>query len=106
MGAFLGGKGGFDQVFAVFVVLEGIFVAGITVLLVFMALIPAVAGLAGLGFVIFWIWMFSNALTRVHEFRSAWKAFGIVVVSWIVMNYLGALVMDLVAGMVGGSSNV
>ena len=43
-GGFLGGLGGFDQIFAIFVLLEGDLCCGITVLLVFMALMPGGGG--------------------------------------------------------------
>ena len=106
MGALMGGTGQFDQVFATFVVLEAIFVLGVAAFSVLMILLPTLAALAGLGFGVYWIWMFSNALAEVHRFPSAWKALGIVVVAWIIMNYLGVVLMGLVSGVVGGPSNV
>lgn len=106
MGEMMGGSGQFDHVFATFVVLEAIFVIGIAGFSVLMVLVPTIAAMAGLGFGIYWLWMFSNALAEVHRFPSAWKALGIVVVAWIIMNYLGVLLMGLITGLVGGPSNV
>lgn len=106
MGEMFGGSGSFSHVLVNFVVLETIFVIGIAGLLVLMALMPAVAGLAGLGFIFYWLWMFTNALAEVHKFPSAWKAFGIVLAAWVVVNYAGVLLMGLVSGLAGGPSNV
>ena len=106
MGDMFGGAGTFNHVLVNFVVLEAMFVIGIAGLLVLMALMPAAAGLAGLGFIFFWLWMFANALAEVHKFPSAWKAFGIVVAAWVIVNYAGVLLMGLVSGVVGGPSNV
>lgn len=106
MGEMFGGTGTFNCVLINFVVLEAVFVIGIAGLLVLMALMPAAAGLAGLGFVFYWLWMFANALAEVHKFPSAWKAFGIVVAAWVIVNYAGVLLMGLVSGVAGGPSNV
>lgn len=105
-GAFLGGAGQFDHILLGFVVLEAVFVIGIVGLLVLTAVMPPLAGLAGLGFVMFWIWMFSNVVAEMHGFPSAWKAFGVVALSWVIVNYASMLILNLLAGVAGGPSNV
>ena len=103
VGTLLGGTGNFNDIFVGFVVLEALFVAGIGVLLLLMTVMPALAGLVGFGFICYWLWMFSNALAELHGYPSAWKAFGVVAVSWIIVNYASILIMGLFSG---GASNV
>lgn len=105
-GALIKGRGSFDQVFQTFVVLEGIFVLGILGLLVLVVLLPALAGLVGLAFIAYWLWMLAQAMAEVHGFPSAWKAFGIIVLSWVIVNYASIILLNLFSGLLGGPSNV
>ncbi len=106
LGGVFGGSGSFDQILACFVVLEAIFVIGIAGLLAVMVFVPVLAAPLALGFIFFWLWMFANAVSGVHAFPSAWKAFGLVVAAWVIVNYASVILMGLVSGLVGGPSNV
>lgn len=106
MAAMMGGRAGFDQVLANFVLLESLFLGGIAALLVVMVLLPALAGLIGIGFIVYWLWLFAQSFAGLQGFPSAWKALGIVIVSWIIVNYLSGLVMGPLSGLFGGATNV
>ena len=106
VGGLLQGTGSFDQIFLGFVFLEGIFILAIVGLLILVSLVPAIAGLAGIAFVCDWLWMVANVMAELHGFPSAWKAFGVVVMSWVIVNYASIMVMNVLTGMAGGPSNV
>lgn len=106
MASLLGGRAEFDHVFANFVLLEAVFIGGITALLILMVLLPALAGLIGIGFMVYWLWLFSQSLAGIAAFPSAWKALGILVFSWIIVNYLSGLIMGPLSALLGGSTHV
>lgn len=105
-GTVMGGEGSFDQLLLGFVLAEVVFLVGIIGLLVLMVFVPTLAGLFGLGFIIYWLWLISNVFAELHGFPSAWKAFGLVVGSWMAVNYASILILSLFSGVVGGPSNV
>ena len=106
LGGLFGGQARFEQVLLAFVFLELIFTGGVLGLLILTALLPYLAGFAGIGFVIYWLWMFAVTLDEVQGFRSPWKAFAVVLMSWVIVNYTSLLVLNLLAGLFGGPSNV
>ena len=106
VGGLWSGKASFDNILLAFVCVEVIFVAGLIGLLILTAIMPPLAGLAGLGFIVFWLWIFSNVVAEMHDFSSAWKAFGLVALSWVVVNYASLMILNLFSGVAGGPSNV
>ena len=106
LGTTFGGDGRFDQALLVFIFLELIFSVGVIALLVLTALLPYLAGLAAIAFGVYWLWMFAVALDEVFGLASPWKAFGLVIVSWVIVNYASLLILNLMAGIFGGPSNV
>jgi len=105
-GTMMGGQGSFDQLLLGFILLEVVFIVGIIGLLLLMVSVPPLAGLFGLGFICYWLWLISNVFAELHGFPSAWKAFGVVVISWIVVNYASVLILGLLTGAVGGGPDV
>jgi len=103
VGGAFGGTGGFDHILLAFVFLETLFVIGLAGLIILTLIMPPLTGLAGIGFVVFWLWMFSNVVAEMHEYPSAWKAFGVVVMSWVAVNYASMMVVSLLSG---GPANV
>ncbi len=105
-GSMMGGQGTFDQLLLGFILLEVVFIAGIVGLLMMMVALPPLAGLLGVGFICYWLWLISNVYAELHGFPSAWKAFGVVVVSWMVVNYTSVIVLGLLTGLFGGPTDV
>ena len=106
LGGLLGGRGTFDQILLSFVFMEGILIVAIFGLLLLTFTIPAIAGMAGIAFICYWVWMYSNVVAEVHEFPSAWKALGVVALSMILVNYAGILIASLLFGASEGAVNV
>ena len=106
LGGMFGGAGRFEQVLLVFTFLEVIFSVGVMILLVLTALLPYLAGLAAIAFGIYWLWMFAVSLDETLGLASPWKAFGVVMMSWVIVNYASLLILNLLAGIFGGPSNV
>ncbi|MDA8584723.1 hypothetical protein N9L47_00475 [Rhodobacteraceae bacterium] len=105
-GGRIGGRATFDQILLGFVLLEVVFIVGIVGLLLLIVAVPTLAGIIALAFVFYWVWMMCNVIAELHGFPSAWKALGLIVVSWVVVNYASILVLDLLSNLVGGPSNV
>lgn len=105
-GTMMGGQGSFDQLLLGFILLEVVFIVGIIGLLLLMVAVPPLAGFFGIGFICYWLWLISNVFAELHGFPSAWKAFGVVVISWIVVNYTSVMILGLLTGAVGGGPDV
>jgi len=102
VGRALGGRGDVTDVLAVFTLLQlvsFVLVAGFTILGL---IIPILASLGLLLFLVWWIWAFSNALDVAHGFDSPLKAFGVIVVSVFGVLIGLSVFMGVIGGVAGG----
>ena len=104
IGTGMGGRARFDHVLIVFVLLELVFSVGIGAMMVLLLAVPTLAGLAGLAFIGYWIWLFGVTISEVHELGSALKALFVVFLAWLMVYFGGFVVMLLVSGLFGGST--
>ncbi len=102
IGTGMGGRARFEHVLVVFILLELVFSVGIGSMLVLLLALPTLAGLVGLAFIGYWIWLFGVAISEVHGLGSAIKALLVVFLSWLMVYFGGFIVMLIFSGLFGG----
>ncbi|NNE81011.1 MAG: YIP1 family protein [Silicimonas sp.] len=102
----MGGEGTFDDTLLVFIFLEAILSLGIGGLMILMFAFPALAGIAGLAFFGYWIYLIGIFFSEANRLDSALKAIGAVAIAWIVTYLVMIFVLKLIFGGAGGPPNV
>jgi len=102
----IGGQGSFDATLLVFVFVEAVLSAGIAVLMVMLLALPAVAGIGGLVFFGYWMYLIGVFFSEAHKFSSPLKAIGVVALAWAITYVAMIFILKLVLGVVGAAPNV
>lgn len=93
----LGSRARLEEVFLIFAYLEAMLSAGLGVMLLTIFVTPFLAGFLGLAVTFYWAYLLAMFFAEALDVGPPIKAFGIVLMAWVIVYVAGILLLTLIA---------
>ena len=95
VGEYFGGTGRFEESLLLSVASQLVFFVAQIFLLLVLAIVPGLALIFSMVFVVFILWVSLNYIAALHRFSSLWTAFGVLVFASIVSLIVFAILLRM-----------
>ncbi|MEL7258208.1 MAG: YIP1 family protein [Pseudomonadota bacterium] len=110
VGRALGGQGSLLDILSVFTLLQVMTLLLSFGLFLISLIVPALAALGSLVFLAWTLWAITSFLDAAHGFNNPFKAFGVLIASFVAVLFGASIAMGVLGGLIlgitGGAGNV